>query len=70
MQIEKNVPKPASNRHAKYPWQSMEVGDSVFFDNSYDDGKIRSSLSHYGKRSGRVYSAHRVDGGVRVWRDS
>lgn len=70
MQIEKNIPKPTNHQNAKYPWRAMDVGDSVFFDKSYDENKVRSSLSHYSKRSGRVYSAHRVDGGLRVWRDA
>ena len=38
--IEKGIPMPEQKRHAKYPWDQLEVGDSFFIPNS-------SSNFHY-----------------------
>jgi len=72
--IEKGVeiPKAKAFRQAKYPYQSMEVGDS-FFVPSDEKGtpiaRMRSSSAAYSKRTGNVKFVVRiVDGGVRVWR--
>ena len=72
LEIEKGIEKPAAQKRAgiKYPWVTMEVGDSFFI----PGGKLRSIKSLvYGrnrKRDGGKFSAFSVDGGVRVWRDA
>lgn len=71
--IEKNIPQPKSNagRQAKYPWKSMEVGDSFFVPCPVDEQRKRrssitaSGISALGK--GKV-SAAIEDKGIRVWR--
>ena len=72
LEIEKGIEKPAAQKRdrTKYPWTTMEVGDSFFV----PGGKLKSIKSLvYGrsrKSDGRKFSALSVDGGVRVWRDA
>lgn len=72
--IEKGVeiPKAKAFRQAKYPYQSMEVGDS-FFVPSDEKGspvtRMRSSVASYLKRNNELkFIVREVEGGARVWR--
>lgn len=72
--IEKNVaiPEALNTRQGKYPYKSMEVGDS-FFVPSDDKGspttKMRSSVAAYCKRNNELkFIVREVEGGARVWR--
>ena len=69
IEIEKNVPIIRNQRGvpSKYPWSSMEVGDSFFV-----RGAKITTMSHArhdaGKRTGFTFISRTVEGGVRVWR--
>lgn len=68
--IEKGIPVPklvGTGRRNKYPFESMEVGDSFFV----KDGKVKTlsrSCGTYGKRLERKFTSRTVEGGARVWR--
>lgn len=72
MKVDKKVPvgKIKSGRKAKYPFGTMEVGDSVLFDGE----KLSSSCKPYsaarshGEYTGKRFIGRTVDGGVRIWR--
>lgn len=66
--IEKDVPMPKSRTsRSKYPFALMEVGDSILVGNDKEKN-ARSACWTYGSRTGKKFSAIKVDGGVRVWR--
>jgi hypothetical protein len=73
IEIQSGIPIPEINRnphtqrHSKYPWHTMNVGDSFFVPNVTVKGFAGTAYSA-GKRHGRTYVARTVDGGVRVWR--
>ena len=58
---------PPTQRNSKYPWHTMNVGDSFFAPNVTVKGFAGTAYSA-GKRHGRTYVARTMDGGVRVWR--
>ena len=68
-EIEKNV--PASNDHigapARYPFSSMEIGDSFFV-----PGVTAATMSHrslyWARKLKFKFKVRTVDGGCRVWR--
>lgn len=74
MNIEKQIPMPepstAFGQSRKYPFNEMEIGDSVLAEgfsstkgcHPYNAAKV------YGGRSGKKFSARKVEGGVRIWR--
>lgn len=68
--IEKGIPVPkmtGAGRKTKYPFESMQVGDSFFV----KDGAVKTlsrSCGTYGKRLERKFTSRTVDGGARVWR--
>ena len=74
MKIERNIPMPAVNGKARKelaPVESMEVGDSIFFDNPSRTsamGRVRAACMlrnlHFNFKSATEA------GGVRVWRTS
>lgn len=71
IQLEKGVARPTNygvgRGHKKYPWEIMEIGDSFFV--AGRSRTLQSQASNAGFRYGRKFTAYRVDGGVRVWRD-
>lgn len=80
--IEKGVPIPPVHNGGvppnkrvvrKYPFASMERGDSVLIAGAGDAVQAKNvwqSISMYKKRDGLAgeFTTRRVDGGVRVWR--
>lgn len=69
-EIEKNIPIPDPNkgRKSKYPFATMQVGDS-FFVSDKKQTVIGSCASAYSKRNPDVKFTVRVaEGGVRCWR--
>ena len=65
-EIEKNIEIP-SNKHQKYPWDDLEVGDSFLM----PDGNLnqaRSASNSWAMRHNVEFAVRTVDGGVRVWR--
>lgn len=68
--IEKNIPVPHSSRGRKqrYPFGSMEPGDSFLLADKDLYSKVRMSANGYGYRHGKRFVVRLVDEGVRVWR--
>jgi len=70
-QIEKGIEIPVLTRNTepKYPFKSMEIGDSFFVPCTEDDAKkVRNSISS-SARSAKVKHVTRIaEGGLRVWR--
>jgi hypothetical protein len=66
--IEQGIAIPFAGKR-KYPFPSMNVGDSFFVEADFKtQASIRSNSSFYGKRHG-VKMVARVEGnGIRVWR--
>lgn len=64
--VEKNIGMPGASRGRglKYPWHSMEVGDSFLITN----GSIRLNPPPSLLAKGWKFSARKVEGGIRVWR--
>jgi hypothetical protein len=72
--IDKGIPLPSrgeSNRRgagSKYPWRSMEVGDS-FLIPSDDPKKLqRRMYQNYRRYKPMKFETRMVEGGVRIWR--
>ena len=74
LKIEKNIPIPAPhrgvNRPLKYPWDKLEIGDSVLIPakNKSDKETIRTAATSYGRKRKMLFVSRTVEGGVRVWR--
>ena len=74
--IEKDVPIPVVKSKFDYPWDKMEVGDSVFIeaDEGQDLFKLKRivgpSASYFGNVTGRKFKTMmmREENGVRTWR--
>lgn len=74
--IEKNVGIPAVHSRFVFPWEDMEVNDSVFV--GADKGetlfnlkrKVGPSARYYGNVTNKTFKTLMVreDNGVRVWR--
>ena len=69
-EIEKGVPLAAKRAYDhKYPFSSMEIGDSFFAPcDETARNRITTSVSYASKRYGTKYVTRKVDGGFRVWR--
>lgn len=67
LKIDKGVPY-TGRRSTKYPWDQMEVGDSIFFSNEYKVATVRQSAYKYAKAAGMKFAVGVVQGGFRVWR--
>ncbi len=67
LKIEKGIPYPG-RRVGRYPWHEMEVGDSVFFDDSYKVSTVRQSSYNHGRKHGKKFGYSKVQGGFRIWR--
>jgi hypothetical protein len=74
--VEKKIPIPEVHSKNKYPWDKMEVDDSVFFE--VEEGQslfnlkriVGPSARYYGIVTGKKFKAlmMREENGVRVWR--
>ena len=65
--IEKGIPAPDRWSTAKYPFLTMEVGDS-FFVSGDQSSKLSAAACQCRRRSGMVFMVRKMDGGVRCWR--
>lgn len=68
-EIDKDVPVPtnAVGGSPKYPWGTMERGDSFFVPN-VPKGRLTAAVWAAQKKSGFRFTTRTVDGGIRVWR--
>ena len=67
MKIEKGIPIPSVNKQRSKWWpitNEMQVGDSVFFENSVDAERLRCHM----KVNKIPYTLRKIEGGTRVWR--
>ena len=66
MQVDKEIPipKPATGNKAKYPWETMEIGDSFLSVTR----TMRSIASSAGKRYGKKFVVRKCPEGFRIWR--
>lgn len=67
-EIEKNVPVPAAKKARKYPFDQLEIGDSLFFHGEKYHSRPRDAARIYGRRTGKKFMARCVEGGIRIWR--
>lgn len=75
-EVEKGIDIPSVHSRYQYPWEQMEVNDSVFI--SAEKGvsvenlkrKVGPSARYYGNVTGKKFKTllMREDNGVRVWR--
>ena len=74
--IEKDVKIPAVHSKHKYPWDQMEVNDSVFITAEKGESlyklkrKVGPAARYYGDVTGKKFKTllMREENGVRVWR--
>jgi len=68
--IEKGVPIPENkNPSSMYPFEKMEVGDSIRIEGSVVDcNKARSAAGNFSKKSGMKFKTRSSVGEIRVWR--
>lgn len=76
--VESGVPMPKRKwrtpPNARYPWASMEVGDSFLVprpsgvDHNRFSSKVSNAANEARKRTGRVFRCRSMTTGVRVWR--
>ena len=74
--IEKGVKIPVVHSKNKYPWDKMEVGDSVFIEAEKGQSlfdlkrKVGPSARYYGQITGKQFKTlmMREENGVRIWR--
>ena len=75
-EIEKNVKVPLVRSKHKYPWEQMQINDSVFIQAENGESlyklkrKVGPAARYYGDVTGKKFKTllMREDNGVRVWR--
>jgi len=75
-EIQKNVSIPVVHSKHKYPWDQMEVNDSVFIQADKGESlyklkrKVGPAARYYGDVTGKKFKTllMREENGVRVWR--
>lgn len=67
--VESNVPLPAPDA-SKYPFASMQIGDSFLVPNPSDTDRkrVQTAAASYGRRHSKAFRTRSVDGGIRIWR--
>lgn len=71
--IDKNIPIPPANRGNKtfkYPWLTMQVGDSfpLPFANYKTHNAVSSLITHGRRVTGHKYTMRKLAEGFRIWR--
>ena len=71
-EIEKGIPIPPKTVNGrgktKYPFKSMEVGDSFFVGSQHTWKIIRSAASAYSRKYGGRFETRKDGDGFRFWR--
>ena len=65
--LEKNIEIPEKQKIAKYPYEALELGDSFYVQDG-DLGRLCNANYREWRKSGKKFTARKVEGGVRVWR--
>ena len=74
--VDTDVPIPSGSERYRYPFRTMEAGNSFFIaaDQMTDPHRLRSAASHYAKRKGWAFTIRKVKeadvDGYRCWRVS
>jgi len=72
IQVESGFPAPIrSNKRSKYPFGTMNVGDSFFMKSGFPEherGRVSAAACAYAKKHGVKFSTKVFDTGVRTWR--
>lgn len=66
MIIEKNI--AMVKKYTDYPFDKMDVGDSIFVDGQTSAGNAAMQARTHGYRKGLKFSARKEGSGVRIWR--
>ena len=67
--IQKDVPVPVKSKGKKYPYDTMDVGDSFFVDSA--NLQVMCNLNYRaGKKHERKFIARKENDGIRVWREA
>ena len=68
--IDKGVPIPEAkcDLTPKYPWRTMEVGDSFLVTDEKGKKSVGGGTNTMGKKLGRKFTTRVVEEGIRVWR--
>ena len=67
--VDRNIPIPPrlnGGGYYKYPWESMEIGDSFLA--TVTLSTMSSVANRAAKRTGRKFSCRTTKDGIRVWR--
>jgi hypothetical protein len=67
VKLEKNIEIPEKQKIAKYPYDVLELGDSFYVQDG-ELGRLCNANYREWRKSGKKFTARKVDGGVRVWR--
>jgi len=65
--IEKGVPMPTGWGGKKYPWDAMDVGDSVYVEGPTRSG-VYASFDRVKAKTGKQFTLRPDGAGWRVWR--
>lgn len=69
MIIEKSQPMPDRKAGVvKYPFASMEIGDSIFFEGQDYRSAPAFAARKWSQRHEQKFSCRNVEGGLRIWR--
>ena len=71
VKIEKNIPIPEACGGAitrKYPFNEMEVGDSIFIEGRKGSYTPGNAAHNYGKNHGKKFTSRKENDGFRIWR--
>lgn len=68
IEIEKGIPVPTGTGNLKYPFSTMEVGDSVLFSDIAAGKKAYNSARKFNLRSEKRFVQRKTEEGVRIWR--
>jgi hypothetical protein len=65
--LERGLAIPERKTSPKYPYEQLELGDSFYIQDG-DLAKLCNANYREWRRTGKKYTARKVDKGVRVWR--
>ena len=65
--LEKNIEIPEKQKIAKYPYEALELGDSFYLEGG-DLSKLCNANYREWRRTGKKFTARKVENGVRLWR--
>lgn len=65
--VDRDIPRPAQDCRTKYPFMSLEIGES-FFASAGSAASVRVRACIVGRERGRKFCTRKTRGGIRVWR--